>query len=205
MDTAARITPVITEKKMKLTEFRALTVVAIILAAAFSRVVPHLSNFSPLNAIALFGAAYLTRRSLALVVPLAATWLSDLFLNNVTYAQPGHDFVWAYPGFYWQYLAYAAITLLGFTFFRNGVTLWRTVCAALGAGAVFFVVSNFGVWASGSLYPLTLHGLVACYAAAVPFYQGTLMGDAVFVALLFGGFHLAQRQLAVIAPARLSA
>lgn len=186
---------------MKPSELRIFTIVTIIFAAAFSRVVPHLPNFSPLGAIALFGAAYLTRRYLALVVPLAATWLSDLFLNNVTYAQPGQGFVWAYPGFYWQYLAYAAIVLLGFTLFRGGVTLLRTVFSALGAGAVFFVVSNFGVWASGALYPHTLHGLLACYAAALPFYQGTLAGDAVFVSLLFGGFHLVQLKFSGLAAA----
>ena len=181
--------------------FRPLLIFTIIFAAAFTRIVPHMPNVSPLNAIALFAAAHFRSRWQALATPLAATWLSDLFLNNVTYAQPGQGFVWAYPGVYWQYLAYAAITLLGLSAFRSGVTPLRTVLAALGAGAVFFVVSNFGVWASGSLYPPTLQGLVACYAAAVPFYQGTLAGDAVFVSLLFGGFHLVQLKFSGLAAA----
>ena len=44
-------------------------------------------------------------------------------------------------------------------------------------------------------YPKTFAGLVACYAAAIPFFQNTLAGDLVFTALLFGGFALAERLL----------
>ncbi|AFM11065.1 DUF6580 family putative transport protein [Turneriella parva] len=175
--------------------------VTIVFAAAFSRVIPHLPNLSPLNAAALFAAAHFSGKAKAIVLPLGAVFLSDLFLNNVTYAASGQPFVWFYPGFYWQYSAYAVISLFGLAIFRRGVTVARTVIAALVAGLIFFSVSNFGVWAGGGLYPPTFAGLVACYAAALPFYQGTLMGDAVFVTLLFGGFHIAQRHFVLLAAA----
>ncbi|MFM8837071.1 MAG: DUF6580 family putative transport protein, partial [Bacteroidota bacterium] len=86
---------------------------AMILLAALSRVIPHMHNFSPLGAIALFGSAHFGRRWLALGVPIAATWLSDLLLNNVVYARFYPEFTWISPGFYWTYGSYALISMAG--------------------------------------------------------------------------------------------
>lgn len=179
-----------------------ITLVTIILAAAFSRVIPHMPNFSPLGAIAVFAAAHFADRRLSLVIPIAATWLSDLFLNNVIYATAGQSFAWFYPGFYWQYAAYVIIALMSLGVFRRGLTLTKIVSASLMSGLAFFAVSNFGVWLSGSLYPHNLSGLVACYTAALPFYQGTLLGDTAYGLALFGGFFLVQRYFPVLHPAR---
>jgi len=67
---------------------------AIILLAAFSRIIPHMPNFPPLGAIGLFGAAYFQKKWQAFLVPIAATWLSDLFINNVVYAKYYLNFTW---------------------------------------------------------------------------------------------------------------
>ena len=72
---------------------------AMILLAAFSRITPHMPNFSPLGAIGLFGAAYFAKKWQAFLIPIAATWLSDLFINNVIYAQYYPKFTWFYQGF----------------------------------------------------------------------------------------------------------
>jgi hypothetical protein len=65
---------------------------------------------------------------------------------------------------------------------------------------LFFVVTNFGAWATGMLYPLTWEGLVACYVAAIPFFGNTLAGDLVYTGLLFGAFALAERLPRFAAP-----
>jgi hypothetical protein len=75
---------------------------ALILLCAFSRIFPHMPNFSPLGAICLFGAAYFTKKWQAFFIPITATWLSDLFINNVIYAEYYPKFTWFYQGFYWQ-------------------------------------------------------------------------------------------------------
>ena len=62
--------------------------------------------------------------------------------------------------------------------------------SALGASAIFFIVSNFGVWLSSPLYAKSWEGLIACYVAAIPFLQNTLLGDLGYTALLFGLFEL---------------
>ena len=68
----------------------------------------------------------------------------------------------------------------------------------LAGSVLFFVWTNFGVWAFWNLYPHTLEGLVACYTAAIPFFRNTLLGDVVYSTALFGGFALAERFLPVL-------
>src|SRR5262245_33438500 len=60
---------------------RTLVVITMIGVAAWSRLVPHPPNFTPLTAIALFGGAYFSSRLLAFAVPLAAMALSDVLLE----------------------------------------------------------------------------------------------------------------------------
>lgn len=163
----------------------------LILLVAFSRLIPHPPNFTPVGAMALFGAAYFSKRYLTFVVPLIAMWLSDLVLNNVVYAQYFDGFVLFYPGFYWTYSAFIVIGLVGF-FLLKRTKPQNILIASLSASILFFLVSNFGVWASGMMYPKDLSGLLACYTAAIPFFQNTLMGDLVYCGVLFGAFEFAQ-------------
>ena len=65
--------------------------------------------------------------------------------------------------------------------------------AALAMSVGFFLLSNFAVWLVWNMYPHTLDGLAACYAAALPFFGTTLAGDALYTGLLFGLHALAVR------------
>ncbi len=67
---------------------------------------------------------------------------------------------------------------------------------------LFFVLTNFGVWAVGTFYPKTMSGLVTCYVVAIPFFRNTLAGDFAFTALLFGGFALAERWIPILREKR---
>ncbi|MCH2231827.1 MAG: hypothetical protein MK105_15945 [Crocinitomicaceae bacterium] len=69
---------------------------AIILLVDFSRIIPHMPNFSPLDAIGLFGAACFYKKWKAFLILIAATWLSDLFINNLIYVQCHQKFIWFY-------------------------------------------------------------------------------------------------------------
>ncbi len=162
--------------------------VAMILAAAAMRLLPHPANFTPIGALALFAGAHFDDKRWAFVIPLAAMLLSDILL-----------------GFHGQmpvtYGAFAVIVAMGFSL-KERRTALRVAGASVSAATFFFVVSNFGVWASGSLYPMTLQGLIACYVAAIPFFQNWLAGTLVYAALLFGGFALAEKKVSFLAPAR---
>lgn len=169
-----------------------LTLALLIFAAALSRVLPHPPNFSPVEAVALFGGAYFARRGWALAVPLLAMFASDLVLGLVN------------GGIYWRYFAsagyllvYACIalsTVLGFGL-RGKVGAGRVLAYSLAGALLFFVLTNAGVWAFGTLYPHTASGLLAAYIAGIPFFQWSVLGTLVYSALLFGGFELLRRQL----------
>jgi len=168
----------------------------LILSAAFSRIIPHIANFSPLGAIGLFGAAHFKRKWQAILIPTAATWLSDLFINNVIYAQYYPEFTWFYPGFFWQYGTYLIIIVAGIFILRK-VTVKTVLTGALVSSAIFFTITNFSCW-PGSSYPQNFGGLLECYAAGIPFLKGTLLGDLFYSAVLFGSFAWAQKQIPVL-------
>lgn len=158
---------------------RLIALLCAIAAAAALRLVPHPPNFSPIDAMALFSGAYLGRRgALAFAAPLGALVLSDLVLGF-------------YHGMATVYFSVALIVLLGSVALTR-VSPVRVAAAAIASSILFFAVTNFGMWLWSGIYPRTLGGLGACYAAAIPFFQNTLAGDLFYAALLFGGFKLAE-------------
>ena len=157
---------------------RILALLSAILLAAALRLVPHPPNFAPIGAMALFSGAYLGRRTLAFVAPLAAMLLSDTVLGF-------------HSGMIFVYASVALITILGAMTLRKRSPV-RIGLAAVAGSVLFFAVSNFGVWALGDMYLHNIAGLVACYVAAIPFFQNTLAGDLFYATLLFGGFRIAE-------------
>src|SRR6202166_467904 len=125
---------------------RLVTLIAIVLAAALARSIPHPPNMTSITAVALFGGAYFSDRRLAFLVPLAALFLSDLFLGFY-----GHMEV--------QYLSFALIVCIGLWLEKDRSVL-KIAAAALAGSVLFFLLTNFGVWAFGSLYPRTPAGLM---------------------------------------------
>lgn len=168
---------------------RSLTLIVITLATGVMRLIPHPPNFTPIGAIALFGGAQFAGIGTALLTPLSAMVLSDLLL--------GFGFHSVMP---FVYGSFVLIVCLGRWIGRRPTPL-AVAGGTVSASLVFFVVTNFGVWLVGHLYPLTLRGLLVCYVAAIPFFENTLAGDAFYTALLFGGFALAQRQYGALREA----
>lgn len=170
---------------------------ALIFLAAFSRIIPHPANFSPLAAIALFGAAHFSKKWQILLIPIAATWLSDLFINNVIYAAYYPTFTLFYEGFYWQYLSYLVIAIISIPLFKK-VNKERVLIGALSSTIIFFLISNVGCWIGNPIYPQNFIGLMSCYAAGIPFLKGTILGDLFYSLVLFGGFAFAQYKFPVL-------
>lgn len=167
----------------------------LILVGAFSRLIPHEWNFTPIAAIALFAGYFYRHRSLAVVVPVLALLVSDglLFLMNSDY-----PFLHNSPSFLFQrifdYSTMAGIAFLGTTL-PSQLKWPRIVGYSLAGSLGFFLVSNFACWCSGMffstgtpLYPSTIDGLMTCYTMGIPFYRGTLFGDLFYTILLFGAY-----------------
>ena len=166
--------------------------IALVFLAALTRLLPHPDNFTPIGAMALFGAAYFNRHTLTLIVPFIALFISDLILNNVIYSQ-------YYDGFtlitsWWIYAAFGAIMLMGWLLLRKQVTTARVVAASLFASIVFFLISNFSTWAETTLYPKTMAGLMTCYTAGLPFLKNTVFGDLFFSGVMFGIYEWVTRK-----------
>ena len=159
---------------------RAMVLGSMILAAAASRLIPHPPNMTSVAAIALFGGATIADKRAAFLVPLAALLLSDVVLGFYRHMEV-------------VYLAFALIVGIGI-WLQKHRSLLPTVGATLASSLLFFLITNFGVWAFESMYPKTLGGLIACYAAAIPFFRNTLQGDALYSLVLFGGFAFLERQ-----------
>ncbi len=171
------------------------SLMATIALVALSRLIPHWPNFTPVMAVALLGGAMFADRVRSIIVPIAAMVLSDLALGVVMgseYALHG-----AQP---WVYGCVIAISLMG-----HAMRSWRPTALVLGGGTLaavtFFVVTNFAVWLSGGMYPLTIEGLAACYAAGLAFYRdgGNFLLNGVLSTWLFGGVIMAARAVATSA------
>ena len=74
--------------------------------------------------------------------------------------------------------------------FLNKISSGKVVLASLSGSTIFYLISNFGVWAFSPMYAKTFTGLVQCYSLALPFYGTSLMGDLVYSAILFGAYQL---------------
>lgn len=183
--------------KNKKINLRFTVLVAFILIAAFSRIIPHMPNFSPLGAIGLFGAAHFQKKWQAFLIPIAATWLSDLFINNVIYAQFYPKFTWLYEGFYWQYGSYGLITFAALFIFKE-INTQKVLAGALTSSLIFFLITNLGCFPGSIIYPQNLNGLFTCYAAGIPFLKGTILSDLFFSGLLFGSFALLQQRFTIL-------
>lgn len=160
---------------------------AMILVAVATRLVYFFNpglvppNFSPVEAVALFGGAYFADRRLALLVPLAAMALSDLVIGF-------HNLLWL------VYACVAVSTVLGFGL-RGKVNVWRVAAYGVIGSTLFFLVTNFGVWLGSTMYPQTFAGLIECYVAGIPFYKNTLGSTLFYSVILFGGFALLRQRL----------
>lgn len=168
----------------------------LIIAAAFTRLFPHYPNFTAIGAIAVFAGSVIKDKKLVFLLPLGALLLSDICLQLFTSTK----------GFYGtsQYFVYAAfviITALATLMQKRSVA--NIALAAVWSGAIFFIISNLGVWLSSDFYPKTLSGLGACYWAAIPFYKNELFGNFIlnsvlgnvfYSALLFCAYYIMERK-----------
>jgi hypothetical protein len=166
-----------------------LLIVLFIAIIFFGRILPHPYNFTPLIAVTLLSSYSLSNKFLAIMIPLVGFWISDLFMNNYIYAGYFTDFTVFNSGMIWTYGAIVLVALMGSSFL-NKISTGKVVLASLSGSTIFYLISNFGVWAFSPMYAKTLTGLVQCYSLALPFYGTSLMGDLVYSALLFGAYQL---------------
>jgi hypothetical protein len=160
--------------------------VLLVVVGAVAHRVTHPAGFSPILAIALFGAMVLPP-SLALVVPLLSLFLGDLSLGF-------HDQMAV------VYLSMIPMVAIGWILpsLNRQVKTWLSWgLAGLVACTLFFVTTNFAVWYSTDLYPHTQQGLADCYLMAIPFFHNSLLSTWLYLA----GFEFVRRIAPALVPA----
>jgi len=145
-----------------------------------------LSNFAPLAAIALCGAAYFPARY-KFTVPLIALFISDIVLN-LHYSAPMLD-----PLIGCRYLALIVVGLLGLAIARR--PSWKTLLPASLAGSVlFYVITNAFAWLSDPGYTKNFASLVQALTVGLPQYSATpswmFFRNSVLSDLLFTGLFI---------------
>ena len=165
-------------------KYRIAVLLILITLAVAIRFLPQPPNFTPVAALALFSGVFFRGRFAAMLAPLAVMMISDLFLgwhNTIPLV----------------YLSFALMVLIGYSI-RSRVTVGYVAGGGITGTMLFFIITNFGVWLAGSMYPKTLEGLAAAYIAAIPFLHYMLISTLLYSALFFGTFIWAEKYFPVI-------
>ncbi len=175
-------------------------IVAIIVSAVVMRLVPHIPNFAPLAAGAMFAAAFLPKKYV-LIVPLVAAIISDYLLLYISpFGDPIFNFSQVQPinalfngttAYVWG--SFMLCGLLGL-FLRKKQNPLRVVSVSMASSIQFFLITNFGVWAAGA-YSRDFSGLIASYVAGLPFLRWTMLGDLFYAACFFGIYAFVAKQV----------
>ena len=146
--------------------------ISLILILAFARLIPHPPNFTPIIAVAIMSGYFFRNIYLSFAILLISMLLADAFI-----------------GFYSNMLfVYLSLFLIAFVFFKisKKINFKNLFIYGFVGSVIFFIISNFGVWALGSpgvydiAYEKNLNGLVECYILAIPFFGNTFLSTVIF-------------------------
>jgi Family of unknown function (DUF6580) len=153
---------------------------ALTIAGALARLVPHPWNFAPVGGMSLFAGARL-RGWQAYLLPIVLMAVTDPLLGGYSRATP------------FIYLSFLINVCIGRSV-RQSESPLRIGGAAVLCSVQFFLLSNFGTWL-GFGYAHTWAGFVQCYTLALPFFAPTLVSDLLTTGVLFGLHAVLSRKL----------
>lgn len=160
------------------------SLVAMVAVAVVARWLPHPPNFTPLAALALFAGATMARPWVSAAMIVTAMLISDTLLGF-------HGLMpLVYGCLLWN--VWIGHRCLAGRFAGTGLRRAMVIAGGSLVGSLaFFGLTNLGCW--WSFYPHTSAGLLACYTAAIPFFQYTVAGDLCFAGLFFAAHAIASR------------
>jgi len=153
---------------------------ALIALGVAGRLLPHPPNFTPMAAIALFAGFIFVKRYMSIVAVVATMLLTDYFAFG--YLSPDW---FASKSMMVVYMA-LLFPIVFRCFLQKKLGVMRIAGAALASSTVFFIATNFAVWAFSPMYEKTFAGLALCYTMAIPFFQNTIAGDMMWSGIVFG-------------------
>jgi hypothetical protein len=172
----------------------------LVVIAALYRIIPGRPyGFAPQWAMAVFAGAVIKDKKWAFIIPVLSMFVSDL-LYQVLYSGGLTSIQGFYEGQWQNYILFTLLVFVGFAIKKMNVL--QITAASLAAPSLYFIVSNFLVWASngdtrGLGRPKTFNGLMLCYSDGIPFYKTSILATLVFSAILFGTYTLIRNYRAV--------
>ena len=153
---------------------------SMVFVAAFSRLLPHPPNFTPMISIALFSGAVIVSRPMALIIPLLAMFASDIFLGF-------HSL---------QPVVYASILLISVSgmFINEHHRFLKVTGYSVSGSLFFFFITNSAVWMFSGMYSPGISGLLSSLVMGLPFLTNTLLSSLLYSAVLFGSFHFLENR-----------
>ena len=155
------------------------------------------SGFSPIFAIALFAGFIVRQKDNSFLLPLLALFISDVIIQ-LMYKQGLFPYAGFYDGQLRNYAILLMATWIGWAL--KGKNVRSLLVGAVAAPTVFFLLSNFSVWLSVNevIYSRDFNGLMASYAAGLPFYKNALISTLVFLpAILLGYNYITKSKLSI--------
>lgn len=153
--------------------------ILLIALAVVLRVKQPIFNFAPIVAISLFAGYLFENKKQGIAIALLASLIGDVVISYINKYPLFHN------TFVFVYGAYVVIALLG-----NNLNVnfkWsKLAVVGLSSSLLFFIISNLGVFLVTSLYTKDVAGLIACFTAAIPFYQHSFLSDLIYIPLIFG-------------------
>jgi len=140
--------------------------ISLVLILAFSRIIPHPPNFTPIITIAIMSGYLFRNIYLAIAMLLISMLLSDAFI-----------------GFYKNmFFVYISLIFIVYFFYKidSKINFKNLFLFSIFGSFIFYSISNFGVWYFGSLYEKNFNGLIECYFLAIPFFKNTLISTIIF-------------------------
>ena len=168
-------------KKMDNTNFKFYSALVLIIILAFSRIIPHPPNFTPILGMAVFAGAIFDKKVYSFLILLLAMTLSDLFLGF-----HGSMFI--------IYFAICLNVVIGI-YLIHKISYFKIFTSLSAGSLVFFIITNFAVWLSSGMYPYSLEGLLACYTMALPFLQNTIISTVLYGVGVFFIFEQSNKYL----------
>ena len=175
--------------------FMALVAIIRVFMSLDAEVIPVMSNFSPLGAMALFGGRYFKKTS-AFIFPLLTLWVSDIFLNRFLFFD---EWVLFYDGFLWTYDAFALMVVVG-KYALKKVNVSSIIGSSLLIVLIHWIVTDISPWLANPIYPNNLLGYWMALVAALPFERNLLVGTLVYSAVMFGSFEYIRGRYLLAVP-----
>lgn len=139
--------------------------IGVLIALSASRFIPHPPNFTSLLALSFYIPAIFGIRFIPIVI--LALFFTDLIIGL-------HSTM---------FFTIGSVALIGLISKIFNQSILLRLFGALTGAVIFFVLTNFGVWASGS-YGYTLNGFISCYLLAIPFFGYSIISTIIFSSII---------------------